>query len=1155
MLLAGFELTKEDRESQLYDEFKCFKMIPSENITDYHVRFHKLVKDMRNIKMTMSNIQLNSKFVNNMTPKWDRFMTAVKLNKGLKETNHEQLYAYLKQHKKHAAYDRLINARFNPTTNDPLALPKHPQNSNYFKEKMLLMQAQENKAVLDEEELLFLAGEQANMYHADVDDQPVYDMAQNDLNILQANDCDAFDSNVLNLENAINHHEIPNEVQQKNILDSNSADMGNSNVIPYEQYVKHNEESVVPSGASFVQYDDYMLHENIAYVPDDSFTTTLNIYKDQVAVYEQRAKFELTDREQKMDDQMRMSIKNRITPTGIIEEERGFEKTKCCYLTEVIPFFKLLKEHFEGVQKTLITEMKEIKEIFTSMEAEVDQNAIDLRSGGIERKNLLITNENLIAKCIAQDTRAVELEAEKLNLNKKIQNDDHDNMVKHLSRLEPLESQNFQLHETINKLQKENDSFQAKNSKIKQHYKELYDSIKITRATHIKKITSLLNEIETLKTQVKGKMPFIPNENVIPKTVEEAKSNRTSDNSLEYAYVYTKTSQELLENMIASCPKTVNTRDRYNASTHAKRNKHVTFAEPLETSPNNTSTQVKQLKKPKTNVTVIPSTGVNSVTKASMSQPRSNTKIDRTLTAKSGYKKNVEDHLRNNKSDLHKESIVRFRNDHFTAIMGYGDYVIGDNVISRVYCVEGLGHNLFFVGTLASFSIKEDAPSTSISSSSVQRSPFGHQGVVVDNTLAVNPFAPVDDVPFVNIFASDPSSEETSSGEVSPVDPNHSILPHEHLRKWTNSHPIDNIIGNPSRPVSTHKQLAIDTLCMGISTTSGLRNGDYLKWIYKVKLDEYGDVLKNKARLVAKGYNQEEGIKFEESFALVARLEAIRIFIANAASKNTIVYQMDVKTAFLNGELKEEVYVSQPEGFVDLDHPRHVYQLKKALYGLKQAPRAWYDTLSKFLLAKGFSKGVVDPTLFIRRTGNTFFMFKYMDHQHESLVYEGHRHGTNRIRRCKSCSCQDTRRSTSGSAQFLGDKLVSWSSKKQTSTSISSTKAEYIAMSGCCAQILWMRYQLTDYGFAYKHIPLYCDNKSAISIYCNNVHHSRSKHIDIRYYFIREQVEKEVVELYFVRIEYQLADIFTKALPRVRFEFIRPRLGMRSLTSETLKRL
>nr|GEZ76237.1 retrovirus-related Pol polyprotein from transposon TNT 1-94 [Tanacetum cinerariifolium] len=140
-----------------------------------------------------------------------------------------------------------------------------------------------------------------------------------------------------------------------------------------------------------------------------------------------------------------------------------------------------------------------------------------------------------------------------------------------------------------------------------------------------------------------------------------------------------------------------------------------------------------------------------------------------------------------------------------------------------------------------------------------------------------------------------------------------------------------------------------------------------LKWIYKIKLDEYGDVLKNKARLVAKGYRQKEGIDFEESFTLVTHIEAIRIFIANAASKNMTIYQMDVKTAFLNGELKEEVYVSQPEGFVNPEHPTHVYRLKKALYGLKQAPRAWYDTLSWFLLNNNFSKGAVDPTLFTQK--------------------------------------------------------------------------------------------------------------------------------------------------------------------------------------------
>ncbi|GJZ52150.1 hypothetical protein Tco_0606665, partial [Tanacetum coccineum] len=151
--------------------------------------------------------------------------------------------------------------------------------------------------------------------------------------------------------------------------------------------------------------------------------------------------------------------------------------------------------------------------------------------------------------------------------------------------------------------------------------------------------------------------------------------------------------------------------------------------------------------------------------------------------------------------------------------------------------------------------------------------------------------------------------------------------------------------------------------------------------------------------------------------------------------------------------------------------------------------------------------------------------------------------------------CQDTRRSTSGSAQFLGDKLVSWSSNKQKSTAISTIEAEYIAMSECSAQILWMRSQLTDYGFAFNKIPLYYDNRSAIALCYNNVQHSRSKHIDIQHHFIQEQVEKGVVELYFVTTDYQLADIFTKALLRERFKFLLPCLGMKSMTPETLIRL
>ncbi|GJR19986.1 retrovirus-related pol polyprotein from transposon TNT 1-94 [Tanacetum coccineum] len=266
------------------------------------------------------------------------------------------------------------------------------------------------------------------------------------------------------------------------------------------------------------------------------------------------------------------TCKKRITPTGITEGERGFEQTKRCYLTEVIPFFNLLKEHFDGVQKSLVTEVRAMKAVFENLEAEVDQNEIDLKSGEIERKNLLITNENLIAECLSKDVfytatdsvlnvsrfsdmhdaftiaqkRIADLESENFNLRNKIQNDDHDSMIKHFSKLEvehfnlqlkyqnlkerfgnkkPVTSsdapsfdslfmigklneqiqisQNKDLTAKLNALHDLNELFRAENAKVKQHYKELYDSIKITRAKTTDQNNSLLSEIENLKAQLK----------------------------------------------------------------------------------------------------------------------------------------------------------------------------------------------------------------------------------------------------------------------------------------------------------------------------------------------------------------------------------------------------------------------------------------------------------------------------------------------------------------------------------------------------------------------------------------------------------------------------------------------------------------------------
>nr|GEV94272.1 copia protein [Tanacetum cinerariifolium] len=187
---------------------------------------------------------------------------------------------------------------------------------------------------------------------------------------------------------------------------------------------------------------------------------------------------------------------------------------------------------------------------------------------------------------------------------------------------------------------------------------------------------------------------------------------------------------------------------------------------------------------------------------------------------------------------------------------------------------------------------------------------------------------------------------------------------------------------------------------------------------------------------------------------------------------------MDVKTAFFNGPLKEEVYVAQPDGFVDLDHPENVYRLRKALYGLKQAPRAWYDELSKFMTSKGFSKGRIDPTLFtIRYREDILLVQIYVDDiifgstnpkyskRFEKLMPS--RFETSLMEEMKFFLGLQIHQSPSG------DKLVSWMTKKQNCTVMSSTEAGYVALSTSCAQVTWMRTQLQDYGFNYNKIPLY----------------------------------------------------------------------------------
>ncbi|XP_070026701.1 intracellular protein transport protein USO1-like [Nicotiana sylvestris] len=459
--------------------------------------------------------------------------------------------------------------------------------------------------------------------------------------------------------------------------------------------------------------------------------------------------------------------------------------------------------------------------------------------------------------------------------------------------------------------------------------------------------------------------------------------------------------------------------------------------------------------------------------------------------------------------------------------------------------------------------------------------------------------------------------------------------------KYQSSHPIENIITDPTSGVKTRSQLknlcAFDAFLSLIElkdVVEALQDADWVnamqdelnqfkrsqvwhlvprpkdrsvigtKWVFRNKLDEDGIVTRNKARLVVQGYSQEEGIDYDETFA------------------------------------PEEVFVKQPPGFESKESLEHVYKLDKALYGLKQAPRTWYERLSKFLLEHGYKSGKIDSTLFLRLSkdfaklmGSEFEMsmmgelnfflglqikqspngtmihkqkytkelikkFKMEDSKEidipiatatkldvdepgssvdqklyrgmiGSLLYlttsrpdivfsvgicarfqaipkESHLTAIKRILRYLKGTTD--LKSTSGMTHFLGSCLVSWATKKQNSVALSTAKAEYVVAASCCAQLLWIKQQLVDFGIQVRCIPIFCDNTSVISMTKNSVHYKRTKHIDVRHHFLRDNYEKGLISIKFCAIDKQIADIFTKALSKENFERNRLELGMIKIT-------
>nr|GEZ16604.1 hypothetical protein [Tanacetum cinerariifolium] len=391
---------------------------------------------------------------------------------------------------------------------------------------------------------------------------------------------------------------------------------------------------------------------------------------------------------------------------------------------------------------------------------------------------------------------------------------------------------------------------------------------------------------------------------------------------------------------------------------------------------------------------------------------------------------------------------------------------------------------------------------------------------VVDNV----PNAMFDVNTFVNPFANPSTSaaESLSSQNVDPSNMHTFYQPYPYEFQWTKDHPLEQVIGEPSRPVLTRNQLRSDSdMCMYALTVSTMKLKNVkeamtdpawiktmqdkllqfkrldvwvlvhvqdnispltLKWLFKNKHDEEQMVIRNKSHLVMRGYRQEEGIDFEESFASIAMMEAIRIFLAYDAHKSFSVFQMDMKIAFLHGSLKEDVYVCQPEGFIDADHPSHVYKLRKALYGLKMESCDPVGTPMEIKDKLDIDQNgtPVDATKYRSMIGALMYLTSSRPDilhatclcaRYQAKPTEKHLKEVKRIFHYLWGTVNtDTFKSTSDGAQFLGEKLVSWSLKKQDCMALSTAEAEYVSLSACCAQVLWMRTQLTDYGFYFNKI-------------------------------------------------------------------------------------
>nr|GEU64441.1 retrovirus-related Pol polyprotein from transposon TNT 1-94 [Tanacetum cinerariifolium] len=1206
LLVQGTSLTKQERECKLCDEFDKFAYKKGETLRDFYLRFSLLLNDLNIYNVKLEQFQVNAKFLNSLPPGWRKFMTDVKIVRDLHTTNIDQLHAYLEQHEFHANEVRLMHE----CNSDPLALvathqitqerhiskqctkPIRKRDDSWFKDKVLLVQAQASGRILHEEELAFLADPGiledalAEVHNPDnVDNNMINHVVQvipssEQSNVVNHSETEitviAISFLILNptSSNRPTKVEVLKELPKVSIVNTSLKKLKH-HLASFDMVVKERTTTIT---ITKVLNKNELLLEQV--INKDIVNIVVNSTMDNASVNVHecekclKLETELLNKKDFIEKETYDKLDNFVSNQSALSFDHHFELNELkAQSQEKDMVISKLKKRIKSLcgKKNTDEVKKDIEEIET-INIELDHRVSKLIAENEHLKQTYkqLYEQDLVITSLMNDLR--KLKGKALVDNVVISHTIDPKMLKiDVEPIDPKLSNNRTVH---------SDYLRHTQEQAVILREELLILIRqtcpsINSSSGVKPSTSATESQPSGNTK-KDKIQRPPRntqKNKVeahPRTVKfslknkncvvEPKGTASMQNfklDANFKLTYVKCNDCMLSDNHDLCVlNDVHARDK---SKSVKKNSKRKVWKPTRKVPSRNPIALET------------DTSKPVVTLVYSRKPRKSKTTDRVGKSK------VIKYVSSNKKEPSKSwgSIVfnvpsssldecrlsklfsgtfKFGNDHVVKIMGYGDYQIGNITISRHGLVRGLPKLKFDKNHMCSacamgkrkkkphkpkyednnqeklYLLHMDLVAQCVSqvllerstSSSLSMIPLDLHGVdhpapkviaLITKVVAPEPAASMGSPSSTTVDqdVSSPGNSQTTPETQTPVISNDVEEDNHDLNvAHMNNDSFIGIEESPKTPTfrdaPLHERLHKDSTSQGSSLNIRQTHTLFKSLCRWTKDYPITNVIGDPSRSVSTR-KQEEGIDFEESFAPVARIEAFCIFIANVAHKNMTIFQMDVKTAFLNGKLKEEVYVSQPEGFVDQDNPSHVDSVDTPL-------------VEKSKLDEDLQGKLVDATLYRDMIGSLM----YLTSSRPDLTYV-------------VCLC------------------ARWSSKKKKCTAISSIEAEYIALSGCCVQILWMCSQLTDYGFQFNKIPLYCDNISVIALRYNSVQHSTAKHIDVRYHFIKEKVENGIVELYFVRTEYQLADIFTKPLPRERFNFLIEKLGIKSMSSDTLKHL